>query len=224
MPQLPKLPGFQTLPFRVQVASVAAALALVGAGGYLGLVAPKNREITTLKAQLARQEPEPSPGREPIPPIGEEERKLWGQLESRLHGRFPAEKDLPGALKAVGELARSAHMELLALSLQGPALKSSRAPGGAGTIAVATPSGVTRAGAANPAAPGLSALRVPPPLAASPTVIKLTALHRYRDLVQFLEGLDRLPVAVAVESLEVRRVENRLSTEITLRPLQWGAS
>lgn len=217
---MPKLPDFKTLAFRAQVAVVAAGLALVGVGGYATLVVPKSREIRTLKTQLARQEPEPTQPAEPIPPIGEDERKLWDQLEARLRERFPAEKDLPGALKALAELARSAHLELIALSLQAPAAKSTGASAGV-TVQVGTPSlGGKPAGSS----PGSPQFRVPSPLAASPTIIKLTAIHRYQDLVEFLAGLDSLPVVVAVESLEVTRVENRLTTEMTLRTLIWPAS
>ena len=201
---MPRLPDFQTLEFKIQVAIVAGALLLVGVGGYAGLVAPKNREIKNVKAQLSREEPDSITAPQPFSPITEEERKLWGQLEVRLRERFPADKDLPAALRAVAELARSAHMELVSLNLQTPVVKST--------------SGAA-SGAATP-----PPLQVPAPLTLSPPVIKLTVLHRYRDLVQFLDGLDRLPVAVTVESIEVRRVENQLSTEMTLRTLRWGAS
>ena len=208
MPPLPKLPDFQTLEAKIQVAIVAGVLALIGVGGYTGLVAPKNREIKNLKVQLTREEPDSITAPQPFSPITEEERKLWEQLEARLRERFPADKDLPAALRAVAELARSARMELVSLNLQTPAVKST---GGA--------SGAAASGAANP-----PPLQIPPPLTLSPALIKLTALHRYGDLVQFLDGLDRLPVAVTVESMEVKRVENHLSTEMTLRTLRWGAS
>ncbi|MBI4610642.1 MAG: hypothetical protein HY726_16725 [Candidatus Rokubacteria bacterium] len=210
MPSLPKLPEFQKLRFEVQVAVVAAALALVGVGGYAGLVAPKDREIRTLKAQLLREGSGPPAlvqSSQAVPPIAEEERKLWRQLEARLRQRFPGEKDLPGALEAVAELARSARMELSTLQLQTPTAKPSGPPAG-------PPGG----------APSQPAFQVSPPLALSPSVIKLTAFHRYRDLVQFLEGLDRLRVFVTVESLEVKREESRLSTEMTLRTLRWETS
>ena len=204
MAALPRLPDFQKLPFRVQVAIVAGALVLIGVGGYAGLVTPKNREIKNLKAQLLREEQElavPRQPPKPVPPITEEERKLWAQLEARLRERFPAEKTLPVALEAVADLARESRMELTALNLQTPVVKAGRVSSGA---------------------PTPPAIRVPPPLTLSPTLITLTAVHRYRDLIQFLDGLDRLPVAVAVESLEVKREENRLRTEMTLRTLRWG--
>lgn len=207
MPQLPKLPDLQKLPFRAQVVMVAGLLALVGVGGYAGLVAPKNREINILKAQLAREKPDslaPRQSTQQPPPITEEERKLWGLLEARLQERFPAEKALPGALEAVAELARASRMELVALNLETPSEKRAVRPAGA-----------------SPSAPSPPPLRVPPPLKLSPTLIKLTVHHRYQDLVGFLEGLDRLPVAVAVHSLEVRREEGRLRTEMTLRAFRW---
>lgn len=203
---LPRLPDLRKLPFRLQVAVVAGVLVLVGIGGYAGLVMPKLREIKTLKAELMRQQPDPA-GVEPrFPPITEEERKLWAELEARLRKRYPEEKDLPGALEAVAALARSVRMQLVALSLQSP---SAKAPPGGGS-----PAGT-------PPAP---ALQVKPPLSVSPTTIKVTAVHRYRDLVQFLDGLGSLPVAVAVEAIETKRVNDALSTEMTLRTLRWGAS
>lgn len=203
---LPKLPDFQKLPFRLQVGVVAGALALAGVGGYAGLVMPKLREIKTLKTQLLRQEPEPALTQPRFPAITEEERKLWDQLEARLRKRFPEEKDLPGALEAVADLARSARMQLVALNLQTPVAKTPPGPAGAS------------------AAPPPPSFQAPPPLTVSPTTIKVTAVHRYRDLVQFLDGLHRLPVAVAVESIEVKRTGDTLSTEMTLRTLRWGAS
>jgi Tfp pilus assembly protein PilO len=204
---LPRLPDLQKLPFRLQVAVVAGILALVGVGGYAGLVMPRLREVRTLKAQLTRQEPDPGLAAPRFPPITEEERKLWAELEARLRKRFPEEKDLPGALEAVADLARSARMQLVTLNLQNPPAKP--------------PPGGPSAPGGTPPSPAFS---VQPPLSLSPTTIKLTAFHRYRDLVQFLDGLPRLPVAVAVESIETRRVDDRLSTEMTLRTLRWGAS
>ena len=202
---LPRLPDFRRLPFKLQMGVVAGALALTGIGGYAGLVMPKLREINTLKTQLMRQEPEPALSEPRLAPISEEERKLWEQLEARLRKRYPEEKDLPGALEAVADLARSARMQLVALNLQSPVAK--------------TPSGGGASGAPPP-----PPFQVQPPLSVGPTTIKVTAAHRYRDLVQFLDGLGRLPVAVAVESIEVKRVGETLSTEMTLRTLKWGAS
>jgi Tfp pilus assembly protein PilO len=202
--KLADLPG---LPFRMQVLVVAGALTLLGLGGYVALVMPPQRELRTLKTQLVTPEPQADAAREPVPPITDEERKLWVQLEARLRERFPAEKDLPDALRGVAELARSAGMELVALNLHTPASKAPGAPSGAPSPAV---SPVPRS--------------IPPPLSLSPTTIKLTVNHRYRSLVEFLDGLPRLPVLVTVESLEMKRVENGLSTEITLRTLRWGSA
>lgn len=194
----------------IQVAIVAGTLAIVALGGYAGLVAPKYREIKTLRAQLAREQ-SALPGLRqpprPAPPITEEERRLWGQLEARLRERFPAENALPGAAEAVAELARSARMQLVTLKLETPKPE--------------TPEVKARRPSAGPPSP--PSLQVAPPFALNPTVIRLTVFHRYSDLVRFLDGLDRLPVFVAVESMEVKREENRLSTEMALRTLRWEA-
>lgn len=203
-PQLPKLGDFQRLPFRLQVGAVALGVVLLGLGGYAGLIVPREREVKALKLQLARQEPPPLLSDETVPPITEEERKLWRELEGRLRQRFPDDKNLPAALQAVADLARASRMELVALNLQSPVAAKTPVPS-------AVPA----------AAPPPSPLKPPPPLAVSPTVIKLTAFNRYRDLVQFLEGLGSLPVALTVGSMEVKRVEGRLSTEITLVTFRW---
>lgn len=201
---LAKLAQLPRLPFRAQVLVAAVALGVLGAAGYGVLVLPKQRETAALKVQQARQRSDPGPAA-PIPAISAEERRLWGDLEARLRQRFPAEKDLPDALRGVAELARAAGMELVALNLHTPAAP---APGAGGP----------------PAATTTVALRVPAPLTPSTTTIKMTVVHRYRDLVQFLDGLPRLSVAVIVESIEATRVDNALKTEITLRTLRWPAS
>jgi len=203
---LPRLPDFRKLPFKLQVGVLAGALALAGVGGYAGLVMPKLREITALKTQLMRPVPDRALTEPRVAPITEEERKLWAELEARLRKRYPEEKDLPGALEAVADLARSARMQLIALTLDTPATK--KASGQTGPPGAMPP----------------PAFEVSPPLSVGPTTIKVTAVHRYGDLVQFLEGLYRLPVAMAVESIEVKRVDDTLSTEMTLRTLKWGAS
>lgn len=208
MAALPSI-DFQALPFRAQAAVVAGALALLAVGGYLGLAAPKSREIQRLKTQLTREEADSVSAVPANAPITEEERKLWAQLETRLRERFPEEKDLPMALEAVAGLARASGMEIVTVNLH---THTQPKPGSA-------------SGRPNPAGAATApSVKVPPPLTLSPTEVRLTVLHRYRDLVHFLQGLDRLPVALMVESLEVKREKDRLRTQIHFRTLQWGAS
>jgi hypothetical protein len=200
MPALPALPSLDRLPLNVRALIAGGLVALAAAGGYLGLLAPKYREVKTLKAQLAREVPSREP-RASVAPIGEEERKLWRELEERLRGRYPGEPALPKAVGVVAELARASGMELVSLEIQTP--QAGLAP---------------RPRTALPPPP----FQPPAELAVNPSTIKLVARHRYRELVAFVEGLRRVPVYVAVQSLEVKRQDNRLTTEVSFASFRWG--
>lgn len=192
---------------------VMGLLGLLAVGGYLGLVAPKYREIRMLKAQLARGETERRVVREQqrsVPPVGEEERKLWKQLEARLRDRFPPEQALPSALEAVADLARSAGMQLVSLNLQSPPSDGEASRGRRSR------------GPSRSERPRSSSFRVPRGLTASPLIIRLRAVHRYRHLVRFLEGLRSLSMYVAVESVQVQHEDGQLGTEMQLRTFRWG--
>jgi len=191
------------LPLSVRAVVAAGLIALLGAGGYFGLVAPKLREVNTLKAQLAR-EMRSGGSAQPVPlvsPITETERQLWGELEARVRERYPAEPVLPKALGVLADLAGSSGMELVSLEIRRPQTGPAAEPG-------------------KPTAP--PRFQPPPELALNPSTVTLVAHHRYRDLVEFLERLRRAPVYVAVHSLEVKRVENRLTSEISFVSLRWG--
>lgn len=203
MPLSASLPSMDRLPVDVRAVVAVGLVALLGAGGYLGLVAPKQRQVQALKAQLAREESAVQ-SLQPVPsvsPITEAEQKLWRELEERLRARYPAEQALPKAVGVVADLARSSGMEIVSLDVQTP-------PAGAATDPRKAP----------PPPP----FQPPAELAVNPSTIKLVVRHRYRDLVQFLEGLGRVPVYVAVQSLEVKRVENRLTTEAVFAAFRWG--
>src|SRR5581483_10479487 len=86
-----------------------------------------------------------------------------------------------------------------------------RRPGDSG----AGPQRGDRARRAGRPAPGPPLPALPPELAPNPSRFTLVARHRYRDLVTFVDGLGRLPVYVALEALEVRRADDRLTSELT---------
>lgn len=67
----------------------------------------------------------------------------------------------------------------------------------------------------------LRPLTTPGSLAVNPGSIRLTARHRYAELVGFLEALRHARTYVVVESLDVRRVDDHLESEIRLISLQW---
>lgn len=181
------------LPISLRALVTIGLVVLLGAGGYFGLLAPKLREVGALKAQLIR---EVGAARTPPPllsvsPITQSERELWGEMERRFRGRYPAEAELPKALGLVASLARSSGMEISSLEIQAPQT-------------------------------GPSLFRPPPEFGMNPSTIKLAVRHRYRDLVEFLERLGPAPIYVAVHSLEVKRVENRLTTELLFASFRWG--
>lgn len=168
----------------------------------LVLVAVEVREARTLRAQLTAATRSAAVG--DAEPIGEEERTLWTQLDERLRRRYPPEPELPRAMAALAEWSRSAGLELLSVDVQPlPAA----AAGAASTAVPATVPGAT----------------IPSELAINGTRLRLVVRHRYRDLVKFVDGLDRLPVYVALQSLETRRADDTLVTELSLLTLRWGA-
>lgn len=203
MPALPALPSMDRLPVNVRALAAVGLVVLLGIGGYFGLLAPKLRQVKTLKAQLVREAgaAQSLPQGSSVAPITEPERKLWEELENRLRGRYPGESALPKAVGAVADLARSSGMELVSLEILTPQ------PGPA-------------TGSRTPPPP--PPFQPPSELAANSSTIKLVAQHRYGDLVEFLEGLSRIPVYVAVQSLEVKRVDNRLTTEVSFASFRWG--
>lgn len=195
----------KALSLRQQWAAAASAIVAIGVVAYFGLVAPKAREIDVLKAQVRQQQARASQ-RPPVPPvtISDEERRLWAVLEQRLRERYPSEQELPKALAAVAELARSAGMTPIGLEIVG---------------AAAGPRGST------PGAPGpvTGQFSTPPELVANGPTIRLVAgSHRYRDLVRFVDRLGTAPISVAVRALDVKRTDDQLTTEILLTSFRWA--
>ncbi len=173
------------------------------------------RDLRALGTELARERALDAGAADPVavPPVSEEERELWRQLEERLRRRFPAEADLPRAVGTVADWARAAGLELVDLEIQGPGRSAATAP-----AAPAAPA----PGPSGPPAPGRPLPALPPELAPNPSRFTLVARHRYRDLVTFVDGLGRLPVYVALEALEVRRADDRLTSELTFASLRWA--
>lgn len=170
------------------LAAVGIALA-TAVGGYVGLVAPKAREIAQLESQLRTGSTTVPPPSAPAVSIGETERRLWRELETRVRARFVAPSDQLRALDDVSQIASRAGLSLTAVAIQNPQV--------------------------------LRPLTTPGSLAVNPGSIRLTARHRYAELVDFLERVRRGRTYVAVESLDVRRVDDHLESEIRLISLRW---
>jgi hypothetical protein len=67
----------------------------------------------------------------------------------------------------------------------------------------------------------LRPLATPERLAVNPGSIKITARHRFAELIAFLESLRQAQTYVVLEALDVRRVDDRLESEIRLISLRW---
>ena len=192
----------ERFPLTPGAAVTLGALVLVVATAVLAVLAAE-REVGSLRARLAEEAAAVrslggAPG---AAAITDTERALWTALEGRLRSRYPSEAEAPRAAGLVADLARSSGMEIVSVEVHVPPT------------------------AAPPAAPSPSA---PPPtpqpaeeLDANPASIKLSVQHRYGSLVEFLEGLPGLPVYVTVQSLEVKRLDDQLMTEMSLGLLRW---
>ncbi|MBI4594051.1 MAG: hypothetical protein HY728_07525, partial [Candidatus Rokubacteria bacterium] len=81
---------------RRALVTLGVVLLLAVAGSWL--VAAKARDLRTLRAQLAAQTRSGAPLlAAETGPIRAEARRLWAQLEERLHRRYPGEAELPRA-------------------------------------------------------------------------------------------------------------------------------
>ncbi|MDO8678133.1 MAG: hypothetical protein Q7R30_06170 [Acidobacteriota bacterium] len=75
--------------------------------------------------------------------------------------------------------------------------------------------------ALEPAQPQAQAPFAPPPLAANVVTIRLTARHRFADLIDFLDDLHHAKIYVVVASLDVKRAGGELESEIRLLSMRW---
>lgn len=182
-------------------AAIAVALVLVVAiGGYFGVVAPKRRTIAQLEQQLKAAERSSSAVASALP-ISDAERVAWARVDADVRQRFVNPEDQRRALVEVGQLARSTGMNVRELLLQ-----NAGAPPGA------------------PATPGPAAtlpFPMPPKMAVNPGVIRIVARHRYLDLINFLDRVGGGNTYVMVQSLDTRRVEDSLESEVKLVSFRW---
>jgi Tfp pilus assembly protein PilO len=141
------------------------------------------------------------------------------QLESQLHlGAGPA---VTAPAAAIGETERQLWRELEA-RLRARFVEPSdqlRALDEVGRLASDAGLSLTSVAIQNPQV--LRPLTTPGSLAVNPGSIRLTARHRYAELVDFLEAVRHGRTYVVLESLDVRRVDDHLESEIRLISLQW---
>lgn len=202
-----KVPQLPALPLTIPALAAIGVVLIVAVGGYFGLVAPKRRDIALLEVQL-RAASAPGAAASAATPITDKERATWKTIQEQVRGRFVAPENQLRLLVETGQLARSTGLSVTELQLQTAA--GAPAPG----------SPAPRAAAAPPPAASLM-FPMPPNLAVNPGVIRLAGRHRYRDLVTFLERVRSGNAYLAVQALEVRRVEDHLESDIRLASLGW---
>ena len=190
----------EKLPVTPAAAIAVALVCVIAIGGYFGLVAPQRRAIAQLERQLKAAE-RSSAGVASEPPISDAERAAWVRVDTDVRQRFVTPEDQHRTLVEVGQLARATGMNVRELLLQNV---------GANPAAPATP------------APAMTLpFPMSPKLAVNPGVIRLVARHRYPDLIDFLDRVGHGNTYVAVQSLDTRRVEGYLESEIKLVSLRW---
>lgn len=185
---------------RAALVSLAAVL-VVAVGGYFGLVWPARRELVRLQSQLTAMSAQAAGAAPTVLPVTDVERASWQNVETRVRERFIVPDDQFRLLVDIAQLARATGMAVTEIQLEGAV---SAQPGQAGPLpTIALP------------------LTPPSNLAVNPGVIRLTARHGYRALVDFLDRLGTGNTYVAVQALDVRRVDNVLQSDIRLVSLRW---
>jgi hypothetical protein len=187
------------LPLTPAALGSLAVVVLVAIGGYFGLLWTPSREVARLEEQLVSLGAQASAASQAPPPVTDVERASWQTVEQRVRERFIVPDDQWQLLVAIAQLARESGLAVQDIQLEGGA----PVPG------------------ATTVAPTSFALPVPPTLALNPGVIRLTVSHQYRALVAFLDRLATADTYVAVQTMDVRRVEGLLQTDIRLVSFRW---
>jgi hypothetical protein len=185
------------LPLTRAAIGALAGLVLTAIGGYAGLVWPMSREVSRLEEELQALSRQATAASTSVSPVTDIERASWQQIEGRVRDRFVMPDDQFELLVEMAQLARASGMLVVDAQLEG-------APGPA------------------PTASATFAVPPPPTLAPNPGVIRLSVRHQYPALVDFLDRLATTTTYVAVQGVDVRRVDNLLHSEIRLVSFRWA--
>jgi hypothetical protein len=187
------------LPLSIGALVAIAVTCVIAVGGYVGVVAPRRREVARLESQLNAVQKIASAAA--VAPITESERTRWREIDALVRGRFVSSEDQLRLVLEIGQAARATGLRVTDLRLED-------AGGGVGTSAGAVQA-VTLPSA------------VPPNFAVNSGVVSLSAHHNYGDLIAFLDRVVRGNTYVALQALDVRRVGDHLESDIRLASLRW---
>lgn len=188
------------LPLTVGALVAIAVTFVIAAGGYFGMVAPRRREIARLEAQLSVAL-EQTAAAAAVVPITEAERAQWREVDARVRERFVSPEDQLRLVLEVGQVARAAGLTVTDLRLENVGGGTATAPGVAEVVTL-------------PSA-------APPNFSVNSGVLSLSARHAYHNLIDFLDRVIKGNRYVALQSLDVRRVEDHLESDIRLASLRW---
>lgn len=173
----------------------------------------KIRNIQRLRGDIVQVEIRLSKGQElwrNSPPLTPREKENLQKAQGRLLRMLPKEKDVPSVLQEVSRVARDYNLANLSLST-GDGAK----PPSAGQ----SPTPVS--GASQPAVVAQSAPPAPPVEAASSGAIdsftiKATFAGDFREIAYFLEGLQKIPRLMTIQSLQMQRVLPLVMAEVVM--------
>ena len=172
----------------------------------------KIRNIQRLRGDIVQMEIKLSKGQEVwrnSPPLTPREKENLQKAQERLFRMLPKEKDVPSLLQEVSRVARDYNLANLSLSTGDGATPPS--PGQS-----PTPVSVSPQTAVVQSAPP------PPPVVGAGSgamdsfTIKVTFGADYREIASFLEGLQKSPRLVTVQSLQMQRALPLVMAEVAL--------
>lgn len=194
---------FERLKMKVSSASGLFFVVGVAALGLAVVWVIKIHHIGRLRAGIAGLEQKLAQGQElwrRYPPFKPEEKAALKRAEERFFQGLTRDKDIPSLLQQLSRLALDHGFSDISFSTADSA--RSEPPGSE------PPAVVPKPGA-------------PPPQGASSAVesfpVKMTFTADYRDIAYFLEGLEKLPRMVTVQSVRLERGERFLPGEVVLR-------
>jgi hypothetical protein len=189
------------LPLTTAALASLAAILVVAVVGYFGLVWPAQRELTRLQSALTAASAQAAGAAVTALPISDVERASWQTVETRVRERFIPSEEQYRLLVEVAQTARASGLAVSDVQLEGAATAPTGQAGQLPVIALP--------------------LTPPPNLAINPGVIRLSAQHRYRALIDFLDRLGTANTYVALQAIDVRRVGDLLQSDIRLVSLRW---
>lgn len=171
----------------------------------------KVRNIQRLRSEIVQLEVKLGKGQElwrSSPPLTVREKEELQKAQGRLIRMLPKERDVPSVLQDVGRVARDYDLANLSLSTGGGASPSAAPP--------PAPTSVTPPAVVAQSVPQVSTAAAGSPGPIDSFTIKATFAADYREIVRFLEALQKIPRLMTVQSLQLQRGIPLIVAEVVL--------